>query len=87
MGVDKAMAAEFLKCKAFSPSQQTRFLAALHAVRAAGLADYVDAAREAAGEIEAEFFTESAEMLAALHAARAGESGAHGLARHGRRRG
>jgi hypothetical protein len=68
LGVDKAGSAAFFTCKAFSPSQQTRFLAALHAVKAAGLADYVDAAREAAGETEAEFFTESAEMLAALHA-------------------
>jgi hypothetical protein len=68
LGVDKAVAASFFKSKAFSPSQQTRFVAALHAVRAAGLPDYVDAAREAGGEVEAEFFTESAEMLAALHA-------------------
>jgi len=68
LGVDKEVAAGVLKTKAFSPSQQTRFVAALHAVRAAGLADYVDTARQAAGEIEAEFFTESAEMLAAFHA-------------------
>jgi hypothetical protein len=68
LGADKAVAAGFLKSKAFSPSQQTRFVAALYAVRAAGLADYVDAARAAAGEVEAEFFTESAEMLAAFHA-------------------
>jgi len=68
LGVDKAIAAKFLKSKSFSPSQQTRFVAALHAVRVAGLADYVDAAREATGEVEAEFFTESAEMLAAFHA-------------------
>lgn len=68
LGVEKATAAAFLKNKAFSPSRQTRFTAALHAVRAAGLADYVDAAREATTEVEAEFFTESAEMLAALHA-------------------
>jgi hypothetical protein len=68
LGVDKKVAAGFLESKAFSPSRQTRFVAALHAVRAAGLADYVDAARAAASEVEAEFFTESAEMLAALHA-------------------
>jgi hypothetical protein len=68
LGVDKKVAGAFLKSTAFSPSKQTRFVAALHAVRAAGCADYVDAAREAASEVEAEFFTESAEMLAALHA-------------------
>jgi hypothetical protein len=68
LGVDKTVTASFLKSPAFSPSKQTRFVAALHAVRAAGLADYVDAAREATTEVEAEFFTESAEMLAALHA-------------------
>jgi hypothetical protein len=67
MSVDKAVAAAFFKSQAFSPSQQTRFVAALYAVRAAGCADYVDAAREAGAEVEAEFFTESAEMLAALH--------------------
>jgi len=68
LGVEKHIAAAFMKSTAFSPSKQTRFVAALHAVRAAGLADYVDAAREATTEVEGEFFTESAEMLAALHA-------------------
>ena len=68
LGVDKKVAAAFLKNPAYSPSKQTRFVAALHAVRAAGCADYVDTAREAASEVGAEFFTESAEMLAALHA-------------------
>jgi hypothetical protein len=68
LGVDAAVAAAFLKGTVFSPSRQTRFVAALAAVRAPGLADYVDSARGAASEVEAEFFTESAEMLAALHA-------------------
>ena len=68
LGVDAKVAAAFLKSAAFSPSKQTRLVAALHAVRAPGAADYVDAAREAKTETEAEFFTESAEMLAALHA-------------------
>lgn len=66
LGVDKKVAEAFLKSAAFSPSRQTRLVAALHAVRAPGVADYVDAAREAKSEVEAEFFTESAEMLAAL---------------------
>ena len=35
-GVDKAVAGAFFKSKAFTPSQQTRFVSALHAVRAAG---------------------------------------------------
>jgi hypothetical protein len=68
LGVEKPVADAFLKNQAFSPSKQTRLVAALQAVRAPGLADYVDAAREATTEVEAEFFTESAEMLAALHA-------------------
>ena len=37
-------------------------------MRADGSADYVDAAREAGTEVEAEFFTQSAELLAVLHA-------------------
>jgi hypothetical protein len=68
LGVDTQGAAAFLKSAAFSPSKQTRFVAALHAVRATGCADYVETAGEASSETEAEFFAESAEMLAALHA-------------------
>jgi hypothetical protein len=68
LGVDAKVAAAFLKSPAFSPSKQTRLVAALHAVRAPGLGDYVDAAREAKTETEAEFFVQSAEMLATLHA-------------------
>lgn len=68
LGVDGKVAAAFLKSAAFSPSRQTRLVAALHAVRAPGAADYVAVAREAKTEAEAEFFTDSAEMLAALHA-------------------
>jgi hypothetical protein len=68
LGVDKDVASELLRSKAFTLTQQTRFVAGLHAVRAKGLSDYVDAAREAEDESDAEFFTESAEMLAMLHA-------------------
>ena len=67
LGVDKAFAAEFLESKAFSPSQQTRFVAALHAVRAAGLADYVDAAREAGARSRRNSYRER-QMLATFHA-------------------
>jgi hypothetical protein len=71
LGLDAKAAASFLKSPAFSPSKQTRLVAALHAVRAPGVAGYVGAAREAKTEAEAEFFAESAEMLAALHAGEA----------------
>ena len=67
IGVDEEIASAFFRSKAFTLTQQTRFVAALFAVRVKGLADYVDVAREAEDESEAEFFTESAEMLAALH--------------------
>jgi hypothetical protein len=68
LGVPESVAKRFFKSKAFSPSRQTRLLGALHAVRAKGSADYVDAASESRSEQEAEFFTESAEMLQRLHA-------------------
>jgi hypothetical protein len=58
--------------KAFTLTDQTRFVAALTAVGAKGLADYVDAARAAKTPREALFFVESAEMLQRQH----GESGA-----------
>jgi hypothetical protein len=47
----------------FTLTYQTRLIAALHAVRAAGSADYVTTAAEARSEREALFFVESAEML------------------------
>jgi hypothetical protein len=69
LGVPPKVAERFFKCKAFSPSRQTRLIGALHAVRVKGAEDYVDAASESRSEHEAEFFTESAEMLQRLHAA------------------
>jgi hypothetical protein len=69
LGVPEAVAKRFFKCKAFSPSRQTRFIAALHAVRVKGAEDYVDAASESRTEHEAEFFMESADMLQRLHVA------------------
>ena len=48
-------------------TDQTRFVNALLAVKAKGLADYADAARDAKTAREALFFVESAEMLKRLH--------------------
>jgi hypothetical protein len=52
----------------FTPTYQTRFVAALRAVKAAGAADYVTTAGEAGTAREALFFVESAEMLQQEHA-------------------
>ena len=51
----------------FTLTYQTRFIAALHAVRAKESADYVATAAEARSEREALFFIESAEMLQKWH--------------------
>jgi hypothetical protein len=68
LGVSKEVQSRFFKNKRFSPSAETRLIAALHAVKAKGCDDYVDAASEAQQEREALFFVESAEMLQAFHA-------------------
>jgi hypothetical protein len=52
----------------FTPTYQTRFVAALRAVKVAGVADYVTTAGEAGNAREALFFVESAEMLQHEHA-------------------
>ncbi len=67
LGVAKAAASRFLVNGNYTLTSQTRFIGALHAVKAKGCADYVDAASEAAFEREALFFVESAELLAGLH--------------------
>lgn len=67
LGVSKQVASAFLINGNFTLTSQTRFIAALHAVKAKGCADYVDAASEAEDERDALFFVESAEMLAGLH--------------------
>jgi hypothetical protein len=69
LGVSADAQKAFFKNKAFTLTYETRFIAALHAVKAKGAADYVEAARGAKTEREALFFVESAEMLQALHAA------------------
>jgi hypothetical protein len=67
LGVPKDVAARFLKTPTFTLTNLTRFITALHSVKAKGCADYVAAAAEAEDEGNALFFTESAELLAGLH--------------------
>jgi len=67
VGVSSEAAAEFLANTAFTPTDQTRLVAALAAVRAKGLADHVGVARAARTPREALFFVESAEMLRRRH--------------------
>ena len=68
LGTDKKAAEAFFRNKAFSLGYQTRFFAALHAVKAKGGGAYVDTAEEAANERQVVFFTESAELLQRFHA-------------------
>ncbi len=67
LGVSETVAAEFFRNDEFTLSEQTRFVSALTAVKAEGLADYVDAARDAKDPREALFFATSAEMLKRQH--------------------
>jgi hypothetical protein len=69
LGASKQVASAFLINGNFTLTSQTRLIAALHAVKAKGAADYVDAAAEAENERDALFFVESAEMLAGMHKA------------------
>jgi hypothetical protein len=68
LGVADEAAKAFLSNAWLTLTYQTRLVAALHAVRAGGCADYVKTAAEARSEREALFFVESAEMLQARHA-------------------
>ncbi|MGD8895754.1 MAG: hypothetical protein PVJ73_06945 [Acidobacteriota bacterium] len=67
LGVSEEVAAGFFRNDAFTLTDQTRFVVALTAVKAKGLADYVDAARGAKTPREGLFFVESAEMLQRQH--------------------
>jgi hypothetical protein len=67
LGVPKDAASRYFLNRNYTLTSQTRFIAALHAVKAPGCAGYVDAASEAGDEREALFFVESAELLAGLH--------------------
>ena len=64
IGVPKPVASRFFVNGNYTLTMQTRLIAALHAVKVKGGADYVDTAGDADDEREALFFVESAEMLA-----------------------
>jgi hypothetical protein len=68
LGTDAKQAKEFFKNKAFALGYQTRFIAALHAVKVAGCGSYVDTAEAVENERQVVFFTESAELLQRFHA-------------------
>lgn len=67
LGADKQAAGALFRSKAFRLGYLTRFVAALHAVKAPGCGAYADTASEAESETQALFFTESAELLQRLH--------------------
>lgn len=68
-GAGDAAVKALYKNKFWTLTYQTRFAAALDAVKAKGCGDYVDTASRAQTEREALFYVESAEMLARFHAA------------------
>jgi hypothetical protein len=68
LAVPDEVAKALFASRVYTLTLQTRLIAALHAVRAAGSADYVASAVEARREREALFFVESAEMLQRAHA-------------------
>jgi hypothetical protein len=70
LSVSKEDAGRFFRNPTFTLTNQTRFVAALHAVKAKGSVDYVAAAAESEDERDALFFVESAELLAGLHKVR-----------------
>jgi hypothetical protein len=63
IGVADDVARRLFRSAWFTLTAQTRLVAALHAVRVPGCADYVASAAEAQNEREALFFAESAELL------------------------
>ena len=69
LGVAQADAQRFFQNRGYTLTSQTRFIAALDAVKAKGLVAFVDTAAKADGERSALFFVESAEMLQRAHAA------------------
>jgi hypothetical protein len=68
LGTPPAAAKEFFKNKVFTLGYQTRFIAALAAVKVAGCGSYVDTAEAAANERQVVFFTDSAIQLERFHA-------------------
>jgi hypothetical protein len=68
LGVSDPIARQLFTSSVFTLTAQTRLVAALHATRAKGSADYVESAVAAKTAREALFFVESAELLRAWHA-------------------
>jgi hypothetical protein len=68
LGTPQKEAGEFFKNKVFRLGYQTRFIAALHAVKVKGCGSYVNTAEAAENERQVVFFTESAELLQRFHA-------------------
>jgi hypothetical protein len=68
LGTPQKEASAFFKNKAFTLGYQTRFIAALYAVKVKGCGSYVDTAEESKNERQVVFFTESAELLQLFHA-------------------
>ena len=68
LGTPEKEAKEFFKNKVFAPGYETRFIAALHAVKVTGCGSYVNTAEESENERQVVFFTESAELLQRFHA-------------------
>jgi hypothetical protein len=68
LGTPEKEAREFFKNKAFRLGYQTRFIAALHAVKVPGCGSYVNTAEASENEWQVVFFTESAELLQRFHA-------------------
>ncbi len=69
LGASEVAVNALFASRVFTPTLQTRLIAALHAVKVPGCGDYVASAAEADDEREAVFFTESAELLQTHHAA------------------
>jgi hypothetical protein len=67
LGVPKPSASRYFLNGNYTLTTQTRLIAALHAVKVKGCADYVESAADADDEREALFFVESAEWLAGVH--------------------
>ena len=69
LGVSDADRQRFFMNRGYTLTSQTRFIAAIDAVKAKGVVAYVGAAAKADGERSALFYVESAEMLQRAHAA------------------
>ena len=68
LGVSPEAAKKFFLNNRLTLTMQTRVLAALHSVKPANAADYIETITAATSEREAMFFVHSTEMLQVLHA-------------------